>query len=361
MNEEKYIKLAHVLNTLPNGFPATDSGVEIRLLKRIFRPEDAELFCELRLDFETPEQISARTGRPLEGLEDQLIEMSKRGQVFRIDFGEVKTFKMLPWAFGIYEFQLHHMDRELAEMCEEFMGAFGKQFIKHKPQLMQVLPIEKKIPGRHESLPHEQVSNIIENSQSFAVFDCICKKQKRLLDKGCEKPLEVCTAYAPVPGFFENLEHYRAISKTDAYAVLAKAEEAALVHLTWNVSNGNFFICNCCGCCCEVLSMINKLGAKASDVINSNYFAQINPDECTACGICKEERCQVHAIEEEDSVYMVNHEKCIGCGLCVTHCPTGAITLKRKNAEEVTLPPKDEMDWYRQRASDRAVDIQRFV
>jgi Na+-translocating ferredoxin:NAD+ oxidoreductase subunit B len=93
MNEEKYIKLAHVLNTLPNGFPATESGVEIRLLKRIFRPEDVELFCELRLDFETPEQISVRTGRPLEGLEDQLMEMSKRGQVFMIDFGEVKAFK----------------------------------------------------------------------------------------------------------------------------------------------------------------------------------------------------------------------------------------------------------------------------
>jgi len=70
MSDEIYHKLAKVLDTLPNGFPATESGVEIRLLKRIFQPEQAELFCDLRLTFETVEQIAERTGRPLEGLEE---------------------------------------------------------------------------------------------------------------------------------------------------------------------------------------------------------------------------------------------------------------------------------------------------
>lgn len=39
MSDEIYRKLAKVLDTLPNGFPSTESGVEIKLLKRIFRPE----------------------------------------------------------------------------------------------------------------------------------------------------------------------------------------------------------------------------------------------------------------------------------------------------------------------------------
>jgi len=361
MNEEKYIKLAKVLHTLPNGFPSTESGVEIRILKRIFRPEDAELFCDLRLDFETPQQISERTGRPIVGLEEQLLEMSRRGQVFKLDFGATKMFKMLPWAFGIFEFQVQHMDKEMAKMCEEFMGTYMQQFFKSKPQLMQVLPIQKKIPARHEALPYEKVSNIIDNSQSFAVFECICKKQKGLLDKRCDKPLEVCTGYAPIPGFFDNLEGYRAISKDDAYAVLEQAEEAALVHLTWNIESGHFFICNCCGCCCEVLSGISKLGLKASDVINSYYLAYINPDECTACGICKEERCQVNAIDEDKNVYKINLEKCIGCGLCVTHCPSEAITLTRKNTADIEQPPKDERSWFVKRANERGVAITKFL
>jgi len=94
MNDELYHRLAKVLDTLPNGFPATESGIEIKLLKKIFRPEDAALFCELRLDFETTQQISERTGRALEGLEEHLAEMRKRGQIFGVDLGGIMMFKM---------------------------------------------------------------------------------------------------------------------------------------------------------------------------------------------------------------------------------------------------------------------------
>jgi hypothetical protein len=64
MDDDSYRKLAKVLDTLPNGFPATESGVEIRLLRRVFTPEQAELFCQMRLTFETVEQIAERTGGP---------------------------------------------------------------------------------------------------------------------------------------------------------------------------------------------------------------------------------------------------------------------------------------------------------
>ena len=58
MTDPIYAKLAKVLDTLPNGFPATASGVEVKILKKIFQPEEAELFCDLRLTLETPEQIA---------------------------------------------------------------------------------------------------------------------------------------------------------------------------------------------------------------------------------------------------------------------------------------------------------------
>ena len=58
MSGDVYHQLARVLDTLPNGFPATESGIEIKLLKKIFRPQDAELFCDLRLNWETAQQIA---------------------------------------------------------------------------------------------------------------------------------------------------------------------------------------------------------------------------------------------------------------------------------------------------------------
>jgi hypothetical protein len=101
MADEIYHKLAKVLDTLPNGFPSTESGIEIKLLKRIFDPDEAELFCDLKLKFETAAQVSQRTGSPLEGLDEKLTTMWEKGQIFGVDFGGTKLFKMVPWAWSI--------------------------------------------------------------------------------------------------------------------------------------------------------------------------------------------------------------------------------------------------------------------
>ncbi|MEJ5361315.1 MAG: hypothetical protein WHV26_04555 [Spirochaetota bacterium] len=41
---DSYHTLADYLNSMPNGFPRTDTGIELELLKKIFTPQDAELF-----------------------------------------------------------------------------------------------------------------------------------------------------------------------------------------------------------------------------------------------------------------------------------------------------------------------------
>jgi len=102
---------------------------------------------------------------------------------------------------------------------------------------------------------------------------------------------------------------------------------------------------------------INDLGIAASTVVNSYYYAEIDPDECVACGTCADERCQVNAIEEGEEAYRVIREKCIGCGLCVTTCPSEAIRLVRKPPEEVVPPPKDEDAWFEERGRQRGVDF----
>ncbi len=357
MDDTVYKKLAKVLDTLPNGFPATENGLELKLLKRIFDPDQAELFCDLKLSFETAQQIAERTGRQIGGLEEKLEKMGERGQIRSVKIGDMKIFQMLPWIIGIYEMQLLHLDREFVEMLQEYHPVFNKRHFSEKPQQFQIIPIEKEIPYKQESLPYEQVSNIIENSQAIAVLECICKKEKRIIGEGCDKPLEICTAYAPIPGFFDNSPLFRAISKEEAKELLRKAEEAALVHLTTNTATGHTFICNCCGCCCSFLNSINKLGIPAGDVVNSHYYAEITPDLCSVCGVCADERCQVHAIEVEADSYRVIKERCIGCGLCISACPQEAIRLVRKQPEEISPPLLDQMSWFEERARQRGVDI----
>ena len=63
MSQEVYKKLAERLDALPNGFPPTEDGVELRMLAKLFTPEEAELASQLRLTREVPEQVAKRLGR----------------------------------------------------------------------------------------------------------------------------------------------------------------------------------------------------------------------------------------------------------------------------------------------------------
>ena len=56
MNQDVYQQLAHHLDNLPAGYPATESGVELRILRRLFSPEEAALALRLTV---LPEEARA--------------------------------------------------------------------------------------------------------------------------------------------------------------------------------------------------------------------------------------------------------------------------------------------------------------
>jgi NAD-dependent dihydropyrimidine dehydrogenase PreA subunit len=358
MNDEAYYKLAKVLDTLPNGFPSTESGIEIRLLKKIFEPEEAELFCDLRLTPETAGQISERTNRPLEGLEEKLLSMWGKGELWAFELDGVWKFKMMPWMIGIYLLQRERMDREFAMMAEEYRVHWGRQYLKYGPRITLVVPVEKEIPVKQEALTYLQVSGLIERAKSFAVNECICRKRQGLLGEPCSKPTEVCLMMDAMPGMFEKGPiGGKVITREEAYEVLRKAEEAGLVHMTSNVESGHWFICNCCGCCCGILRPV-KMGLP--NLLNSHYYAAIDSEICSACGICADERCQVKAIEKGDQFYSVIEGKCIGCGLCASTCPEKAITMVHKKPEDRSSPLKDQDAWFEERGRQRGVDFSKY-
>jgi hypothetical protein len=53
-------------------------------------------------------------------MEAMLMSMSEAGQLFMIQLGQGRYYKMLPWIFGIYEFQLGRLDKELAGLLVRY-------------------------------------------------------------------------------------------------------------------------------------------------------------------------------------------------------------------------------------------------
>lgn len=349
MDDPCYERLAEALDGLPNGFPRTSSGVEIRILKKILSAEEASLASRLGGSWETCETISERVGIPVEQAETRLTKMAERGLLWHTVKEGRPLFRLAPFIVGIYEDQLASMDHELAHLVEDYLANGGASGImKPQPAIHRVIPANKATKSE-SVLPYDDVKAILIAAKSFGLRDCVCRVQQEHIGRKCDFPIRTCLFFSPREG----PQHEYSISKERALAFLDEAEELGLVHTVSNVMEGIGYVCNCCGCCCGLLRGITDWGI-GNSVACANYYAEIDPEECVGCGICAD-RCQVHAISEDGEVSAVDRVKCIGCGLCVTGCPNGAARLQRKPDDEIVSPPTDFAAWEEQRLRNRGL------
>ena len=76
-----YQQLAQALDTLPNGFPPTPDGAELRLLEKLYTPEEAALTAQLSPHLESSEEIASRLGFVHAELRKTLKSLTKRGLI----------------------------------------------------------------------------------------------------------------------------------------------------------------------------------------------------------------------------------------------------------------------------------------
>jgi len=357
MNTVEYKKLADRLDALPNGFPATNDGAELRLLAKLFTPGEAALVAQLRITLETPKELAERIGGDAGELRNMLKSMAKRGLIKAGKTEGGLGFAIMPFIVGIYEYQAEILDKELAELFEDYYKeAFG-QMMSVRPHFHRVLPVHETIQMGMEIHPYESVTSIIDQSQAWGVLDCICRKQKALIGDPCEHPLDVCMAMSSTPGAFDNSTMIRSLTRDEAMATLKRAAEAGLIHTVSNNQEGLWYICNCCTCSCGILRGIVDFGI-ANVVARSAFVNQVDESLCVACQICMD-YCQFNAITMNDVAH-IDENRCVGCGVCVPNCPEGAMTLIRRPKEEVTIPPLTEEEWRKKRAEERGIDLRVF-
>jgi len=354
MTDNPYKVLAERLNALPDGFPPTDDGAELRLLAKLFTPEDARLAAQLRLTLETPKQIATRIGGDPDQLSKQLKTMARRGLIGAERAEGGLSFRLMPFIVGIYEMQFSTMDAELARLFEEYyQRTFGKA-LTSQPQVHRVIPIGETIQNDMEVRPFESAREIVNAARAWGVLDCVCRKQKSLLGDPCEHPLDVCMAMSQIPDAFATNPVIRALTREEALATLRRAAEAGLVHSVSNNQEGLWYICNCCTCSCGILRGMADLGI-ANVVARSAFVNRVDDALCIGCELCIS-KCQFAALTMDGKIACVNEMQCVGCGVCVLACDQNAMHLVRRPADQALLPPLTITDWRAERATARGIN-----
>jgi Na+-translocating ferredoxin:NAD+ oxidoreductase subunit B len=352
MSESTYHSLAAFLDRLPGGYPPTASGVELRILRHLFAPEEAELALHLSLLPESAAVIARRANQPLAEVSDRLAEMARKGLINRHRKPGRVRYSAAQFVIGIWEHQVNRLDLDLIQDFNEYLpDLFQAEVWRDAPQL-RTIPIGESVSAERGVLAYEDAETLVRQQTRLAVAPCICRREHRMSGSGCGRPEETCLIFGSAADYYIENGLAREIEVEEALGVLELARQHALV-LQPSHAQQVVNICCCCGCCCQVLKGM-KRHPRPAELAASAFRAVVDGQRCLGCGECLP-RCQMEALSLQNGSVEINIERCLGCGLCISACPTEALSLERVPADQQPDIPVSIVDSYLHLARRRGV------
>ncbi len=356
-DHQLYRDLQEFLDTLPGGFPAAESGADIRLLQHLFTPEEARVALFLTMKPETAGDIHRRMTEagneiPVSEVKRILERMLYRGTLrpYYTGYDETHYRAPDPTAGGMLSVQLDHkLTREFNDLLNAYAReAFGLRASGVDLNPLRTVPVEQSIPRptRYPVGTYDDIRKMIDAAPGpFAVANCVCRQKAARFGKKCSKTEldETCLMIDPDHARrYVDMEVGRYITREEVYDILRKAQQDGLVVQPEN-SQKPEAICLCCGDCCVFLRPM-KAFPKPAELFITNFYAAVDAGLCNGCEVCIG-KCQMDARTMVNGIAVVDTGRCIGCGNCVVLCPVGANRMEKKDVE--TVPPDDKEGYYR--------------
>jgi len=211
-NIDYYRELQKHLDKMPVGYPATESGVEMKILKHLFTPEQAQIALKLNFIADPLKKIYRiklnfiadplkkiyrrlkKSGFSSEELEKKLDEMYFKGLINRgvVKEGETeaKYYGSAPFVIGMFEYQLNRLTPEFFKDAHQYTREtfFSEEYNSSGVPQLRVIPLEQTVDFEQSIANYDDLKQIIEIvGEPIAVMDCICRKGNDLIGEPCTK------------------------------------------------------------------------------------------------------------------------------------------------------------------------------
>ncbi|NCC67852.1 MAG: FAD-dependent oxidoreductase, partial [Clostridia bacterium] len=244
-----------------------------------------------------PESIAEATGFSQEKTLEILRGLADIGVIAKVEKFGMEIFMMLVYAPGVFEFLLVNGDfcDEHREIPVAFAGHGTKSmenYIDRVPMgagVMRAIPVEKAIPADAEQADFDRVSYYVEmNKDHIAILPCQCRRVRRYMNEGAgDLEAGMCMFLGMAADMFINNGKGVKISREEAYEKLEHFEKLGCVHQITTLNKGvSVAICNCLPGTCLALGATQYFNTP--DASRSNYVAEVNKENCVACGQCVE-------------------------------------------------------------------------
>ena len=242
-----YTNLSDRLNRFPQGAPPSE--LLFSILKILFSEKEAELVSYLPIKPFTAKKASRNWKKGLTDTNKILDKLA--GRAILVDIEQ----KVLSELFYEYLNVEEDFIRELFTRGETQMGRI---FV------------------------HERASEVIKTATHRGVGLCYCLHKMQHMDRACSAPQEICMTFNNTAASLIRHGNARNVDLQECLDLLQEAYAHNLVQFGENVRTKVNFICNCCACCCEAMTLVS-INDPAKPTMKK---AKLNEDICLGCGVC---------------------------------------------------------------------------
>ena len=366
--KDNLVPLIDRLNKYPIGL--VDNEKLRQILAFLFSEREAFVASKFPLEEATLPELLRRTGLDESELLPILEQLADKGIIMDLPYGGTTYYLLLPGLIGFFEFTFmkNRTDlpmAELARLMDEYLyedPATGQasEVFGGKTPLTRALIREDQIPVTSVATTTETAKQIIRNSSVGAVSMCYCLHKKRHEGQDCKKgaPVEgICIALGTGSKFMVRRGFAEKKTQAELLAIIDQADALNLTHTTDNIRQRPSFICNCCGCCCEL--MFGVQAGYHEGIGKTDYIAVIEAGKCDYCADCFK-ACNVNAIGLAQNVEFASKDEryaavreaiCLGCGACVAACEKGALGMVSRGT--VREMPEKKRDLFKQMLKEK--------
>ncbi len=328
------------------------------LLKSIYTVEEAELILKMPYFFSDFERIRRITKYEKTKLRKMLEGMCTKGVLIDLYRNEKYYYLLSPLMIGIFEFVMMRTGNGLnsKEWAKNFKNYLGNSDLYCKTNWGDGIevPLSRSIPHpetvaeeyQSEILDYELAESIAREQDLCSIGLCACRHEKMHAGvRECDSPMETCATFGYGTEFLVRRNMARRVSTSEILEILGRSKELGLALTADNVSNRAMFLCQCCGCCCNLFLSITQHGCLKT-VKTSNYIADVAEPECNGCGKCAK-ACPINAIDmvPDDGVLKpgkmgkkiakIDKNMCLGCGVCALKCEFDSLSLVKRKARVI--------------------------
>lgn len=313
---------------------AEDIGFEnSKLIPRMFAylaDEEEAKFMLAASPPATLEEISQKSGLPLDKVKSMVEPLFKKGLIFKSKKPNATRYYKVRHYLQFHDATVlaPGVGQEYLDLWKEFEaterpGYLAKLKNVDFPPLMRVVPVNVTLEPQNQVMAFEDVKKMVAEAVTIAVTNCSCRTIHGLTDV----PLEVCMQLNRAADYALERGTGRELTFQEAIDMLKMCEEEGLVHCVENKYGLGHVICNCdsvaCGNWGHDRVYVKKFTAP------SRFKASVDPRLCTACETCAD-RCFFDAVTMTgpDDTAVIDADQCMGCGICVPTCPGDAITYE---------------------------------